>query len=859
MADLSDIATWCKDGCLPDQSAIYSVLTDENDNFISLEGPTWDFKFEWPFSMSDGYFGGIARLVCAFANSLGGIIVFGVHDTKRTGGHNKVIVNIDRFLKAFQQLTDREIDYDFAHCISEKFGDIDVLLITPRLYCTAPIRFKVKIDKYAASTIWIRAGHEVLPASPPHFPLLFCRSVSFEAVRERDGSIPPSPATMKRFIGRVEVLDKLFTWLESSDEPRNYLHGKGGSGKTTIAHEFARLVKDYGEFLRIEGKNQIDIVIFLSAKEKYLVPATGAIEHFDEADFSDEPSLLRQILFYGGWSNDRKYIDGRDLNELRNDVIEFFSIYSALLVIDDVDTLTTKGVDPGADFLYRVMCRSKKSSKILYTLRNAPSQSLHSSIDVPKLEGDEYNLFVSECAQQYSVKEPSKSFRDGPLAELSERRPLVIENIVALSRTAGSYERAGELFAQHAGDDLREYVFGREWDALAGDPMPRLLLAALAELNRGATFVELETILEADGSRVKDALGSLREMFLQVEEVGIEAVFSLAPLTRHFVNSRKGSLAGYSTIKARVQTFKQNVRVTSPTIAIILSKITRLLPYRVSDHDDESLLEALKIVQDPTLLPSTTEDPIFRSCSGYVFALQKPPKLTEARSSFEYAFRMRYEPKIAELRAWFNAEKGSGSHDGWCERIADSVIEGRLYSELDKISMLSRKATAIYQSARERMFTDPVDAKSKMGKSLSLHLRAFRLNCIRRDIYAEVSEGYGRNTARQWFSFSIASSEPWDIFDQVRELVATKDVYLDPIEIPFCQALHLLNRIPIRSDNGNRFKNKLKGLVDQLSGRDLWLDTVKSSNTRDAIREFSSNLERKIAELRMINTPGNMR
>src|SRR6185312_5552338 len=59
--------------------------------FVPQEGPVWDFKREWPFSYSDDYFAGIARLICAFANSYGGIIVFGVHDELRTADTTKFL------------------------------------------------------------------------------------------------------------------------------------------------------------------------------------------------------------------------------------------------------------------------------------------------------------------------------------------------------------------------------------------------------------------------------------------------------------------------------------------------------------------------------------------------------------------------------------------------------------------------------------------------------------------------------------------------------------------------------------------------------------------------------------------------
>lgn len=272
-----NIAVWCGSGSLPDGDVVYSTFLREDGLFDDAEGVHWDFKETWPFSLSDDYFGGIARLICAFANAHGGVIVFGVHDKKRTGGHNKVKWNVDRFNQALQQLLGMLPDIVMRSYENDEAGNIDILLVKPRQSGVPPYRFNKQIGKYRANALWVRVGHEVRLAEPSHYPVLFCRArPTDDESTALDGSIPPSPATLKqRFVGRTEVLDRLFQWLEASDEPRTFLHGKGGSGKTTIAYEFARLVKEHGDNLRAFGGEHLDAVIFVSAKEKSLLVATA--------------------------------------------------------------------------------------------------------------------------------------------------------------------------------------------------------------------------------------------------------------------------------------------------------------------------------------------------------------------------------------------------------------------------------------------------------------------------------------------------------------------------------------------------------------------------------------------------------
>src|SRR4029079_10615833 len=88
-----------KSETLPSKSdELFADIYDPAANIFYEQELTYcDYKAEFPHSLSDDYFGGILRLVCAFYNTFGGIIVFGVHDTARDPGHNKVKVNIERF------------------------------------------------------------------------------------------------------------------------------------------------------------------------------------------------------------------------------------------------------------------------------------------------------------------------------------------------------------------------------------------------------------------------------------------------------------------------------------------------------------------------------------------------------------------------------------------------------------------------------------------------------------------------------------------------------------------------------------------------------------------------------------------
>lgn len=829
MSKEQKIKSWCFSGGLPTAAEFRQVFVDENDHFISAEGEFWDFKREWPASYSSDYFGGIARLACAFANSQGGVIIFGVDDQTRKGGQNVNEVDLDRFLQAFEQLVGTRLKTDIRIYPDPLAGEVCAVLICPRNKAARPLRFRDGIGKYRSGELWIRKGHEVRAATSKDYPVLFCRIDLSDETKERDGSLPASPSTLKRFVGRIEVLDELFDWLQNSDEPRLYVHGKGGSGKTTIAYEFAKLLKEYGQEILVDGKHNIDAVIFLSAKEKFLSPASGTIEPIEAPDFSDEKSLLRQMLYYGGWTTDERALDSMELSELRKELKAFLDFSSVVMIIDDIDTLTTKDIDPGSDYLYRVLCRAQKSSKVLYTLRNAPSQSLMNSIEVPGLQGEDYTKFVKECALQFKVSEPVTDFRENKLANISERRPLVVESVIAMVRTCGSYQRAVDLFTQHAGENVRDYVFKREWEALSKHKGARLLLAVLADLKRPATFSEIQTLLQTDDSIVHDAISGVREMFLTIDPAGEETLFSLDPLTRSFVNGHKGSLERYANIRERVRTYRATIKTVTPKVASMIARIDRLL--RHWNASEDSVNEAWRLVSDASLDASIVEDPLFKCYYGLVCVRMIPPKMSEARAAFVFANEMSVEPPFRTLQAWAEAEKGSGVFDDWVDKIADIVVNGRSYTEKEKVEMISRQAASTYARAMDRKFTDASEAAKLYETALGLHLRAFRLSSDSGDPKASVSEKYAGNTAREWFALVGRNDRPWEFISQLWSLARLSDVYLDPIS--YCAQLFVSNKTKRSLQAGEklRLKNSLKGLSHALSSSNLWLDDAE----RDAL------------------------
>src|SRR5262249_12149149 len=150
-----------------------------------------------------------------------------------------------------------------------------------------------------ANVIWMRVGHEVVEPISSDLPKLYASRNDYgldveESYAETQSSLPPSPATLKEFIGRRDALDALYKWLFSSDEPRYFLWGRGGSGKSTIAYEFARL--ESGGKIPTKQGQPIDYVLYVSAKQIALDPLSRTIISNQGHDFATSKELFQAIL-----------------------------------------------------------------------------------------------------------------------------------------------------------------------------------------------------------------------------------------------------------------------------------------------------------------------------------------------------------------------------------------------------------------------------------------------------------------------------------------------------------------------------------------------------------------------------------
>ena len=114
----------------------------------------------------------------------------------------------------------------------------DVLIVPKRKFSVPVARFRTNLGKYKAGDIFIRQNHEVLRAKSGDIAELYTPRSGYGLLQESANSpiadaLPQRPSVLREFIGRTRVLDQAFSWFVAPDEFRAFLHGRGGSGKST--------------------------------------------------------------------------------------------------------------------------------------------------------------------------------------------------------------------------------------------------------------------------------------------------------------------------------------------------------------------------------------------------------------------------------------------------------------------------------------------------------------------------------------------------------------------------------------------------------------------------------------------------
>jgi len=657
---------------LPEEMLFLERLQGHNGSFQEQESVLHDYKAEYPHSISDAYFGGILRLICAFHNTYGGLILFGISDETRIAGKNKVIIDPEKINRKLRESLTSTVNVSFKS-YDTSVGRVDVLLIPKRQVGNPPVRLSQDIANYSSKKIFLRRGAEVLDAKGTDLEYLYGNRSSpimqpSEFHTSAEAALPASPATLAEFVGRFSVIEDLWNWLVKTRDSRFFLWGAGGSGKSTIAYEFARIVASVGRLTQMKSGKTIDRVIYLTAKKIYLDPFNAKIEKFRGTDFENAKDLFRSILELSHYTT--KDLSNAGEDELISCLEDLFEIETQLIVIDDIDTLVTSNQDLGMEQLFEIIARCSSGTKVLYTQRNLPSYARRTAIEVPGLDLEtEFITFCRLCADQFKVPKPTEE-EAKRIANLSEVRPLAIETIIGLRRITNDY---GQAMARWNSDssDAREYLFQREYERLSNQSRGKNLLAALAALNKPQQLDVLKAILLFSDEQMQDAIAETRDIFLRVEHNSNNEgdLYFLGAATHSFISKVSTKLDFYSQIQARVSNFTSRTISTPPAVVTLTSRAERNI-------DQGEIDTAISLLKNPQLPAVVIEHPVYKAVLAAAYSKLPNPRLAEARILFREASVLGHT-EYKMYNNWLSMEDKAGSGKTLGIEVCKMVTTGK--------------------------------------------------------------------------------------------------------------------------------------------------------------------------------------
>ncbi|WP_193178043.1 hypothetical protein [Oricola nitratireducens] len=765
-----------------------------NERFHVQETYIIDYKETVPEELAQGYGAGILRLAIAYHNSFGGIIVFGVRDRELSLAGIQRNFDVESFNRALSDFTGATIEcLCKQYTVPLKSGNENIsVLLVPRRGKNPPIRLRRKLDKYPQNILWVRDRHEVVEAGPRHLAQLYSdRSVlpsdiGTEAIGLVHRSLPPSPATIEKFVNRGILLDQLWTWFVYSDNPRVYLHGPGGSGKSTLAHEFARQLAEIGSQVVFKDGHRLDYVIYISGKESELDPHSGQQQPFLRRDFSNLDEQLSQILHHSGIRN-MDDVDS-DSSSRDADLQELFDNFSGLIVIDDIDAISRRGIDTGEELLFFKVMKGNGRTKILYTLRHPPSHALNSSIEVPGLDPEsEYFPFQSECCEYFSVSEPPPE-NTPHIMDVTSRLPLLIETLVGLRKHCSNYVEAIQSFSDRGGEEARRYLYQREYDRLSTQGKSRYVLAGLHLLGEPITFSAFCGLTQMSPEHLREGLSEAGSIFIsRSEDTSGETLYELTPPCRPFIGIVSEQLPHIGGLKTRVDHFRSEGLKVSREEAAVIASMESLI--KTKSYEEIVRVAANYSQHDPVAV-----NPRVQSLLGQAYSELGSDFRERARSCFKHAEGLGYRD-IFMMRRWFNMEHYSGYGQTEAERICRVMIDDPKITQRARSEFWSKLGACELSKAQAVSSSSNDKALIHFRNSIVCYCEGMWVGQRSPDFDASLGLGWVERPLREFVM--RAGREVEQFFILVEDLARKKhDVFLDAATLIFSY----LTRSPVIAD-----------------------------------------------------------
>ena len=321
-------------------------------------------------------------------------------------------------------------------------------------------------------------------------------NVKFEAVvasleqggslwgNELGGTLPPATEIVPEFVGRESEMRELTEWLVTESARQVVIWGYGGSGKSALAYQFARAVRD-------GAPSTLEAVLWVSAKAREYVEGETRERR---ADFDSIDSFAHAL-----WAG---LYDAEPSPEqaTREGILKELSNNPSLVIVDDLDSvLDSEGL---THFLLYELPTTK--SRIVYTSRQRiPGLP---TVEVKGFDEGELEAFVRSRVRAYEASIEECLERLSAIKSVTDGFPLFVDDLLRHAQLDGLRKAIGD-WSQRRGDAAREYALRRQLSSL-GEAAKRALIGVVVS-NRAVSSLELANISGFTDDDVQHAIGDL--------------------------------------------------------------------------------------------------------------------------------------------------------------------------------------------------------------------------------------------------------------------------------------------------------------------------------------------------------------
>jgi hypothetical protein len=506
-----------------------------------------------------------ARDILAFKNVGGGYIVVGVVDKTWEPKGLPVALPMDTKLlrDKFRAVTGLDLDIDIVHHQLQAEG-------SDKIFAVILIRSSKKRSRRRTPTIVKRDFAPTKPFGIRRGEIYIRRSdetVRLTSQSELDSVLEALEASadqsaleadthnspfalldntyrllekgFERFVGRDQLRAQIID--ETTRDPRIWIinvHGPGGVGKSALVSWAAY---HFYETRRFES------IIQLTAKDTAL--STSGIRTVSRSLYSLE-NLLDHIL--------RAFEEEPpdDLDAKRSIAIELLNVWSVLLVLDNMETVTDGRI---LTFIRELPPSSR--AKVLLTSRQKTG-SWELPIAVKELDKEEVRTFLTVKSREMRVDFPLDENVVERVLVTSGGLPLAIQWMIGRYKITKSIDTVAHQVADRNSPVL-EFSFRNIWNILSADS--KTVLATTSVFDDAPTIQQFAVALLWPAERIERALSELEEVTLMTRTVQPSdgrIVFSALPITMSFARHQLRDMGDHETqARQRIQVFKNQMNL----------------------------------------------------------------------------------------------------------------------------------------------------------------------------------------------------------------------------------------------------------------------------------------------------------